>query len=143
MKKEIFYQDFYKLSKYFDNGFIVFFGILAFISVFDTLNKILINNYTIQNIFLAGEKIGKIMIIYLNNIYFLPLLNIIYFYYYYYISIIFYNLNYYLHYYILQKNIDYKMDKIHNEIKNIQVNPIITFLSYLALFIVFLINLML
>jgi hypothetical protein len=143
LKKEIFYQDFYELSKYFDKGFIVFFGILAFISVFDTLNKILINNYTIQNIFLAGEKFGKIIIIYLNNIYFLPLLNIIYFYYYYNISIIFYNLNYYLHYYILQKNIDYKMDKIHNEIKNIQVNPIITFLSYLALFIVFLINLML
>jgi uncharacterized membrane protein len=47
----------------------------------------------------------------------------------------------YFHYYILAENIGYKVEK--KEIKEIQVNPIITFLSYLVLLILFIINLML
>jgi hypothetical protein len=146
LNKETFYEDLYKLSKYFDKRFIIFFGILAFVAIIDTLNFYLINSYTIQNILQFSEKIERSTFLYpsLSIVLSLPInINILYFFFNLLIWSRFYYLNYYLHRYILSGNISYKMNKRANDIKNIQVNPMMTLLSYLALFIVFLINLIL
>jgi len=146
LNKETFYEDLYKLSKYFDQRFIIFFGILAFVAIIDTLNFYLINSYTIQNIFQSSEKIERSTFLYpsLRIVLSLPInINILYFFFNLSICSRFYYLNYYLHRYILSGNISYKINKRANDIKNIQVNPIMTLISYLLLFIVFIINLML
>ena len=123
LNKTTFYQDLYELGKYFNKRLVIFFGILVFIAVFDTLNKL----EPLEPIYLTFLSLG----------------NILCFWFYYILYYFFNSLNYYLHHYIFQKNIDYKIDDKEIKIKNIQVNPIITLLSYLALFIVFIINLML
>jgi len=146
LNKETFYEDLYKLSKYFDKRFIIFFGILAFVAIIDTLNFYLINSYTIQNILQFSEKIERSTFLYpsLSIVLSLPVnINILYFFFNLLIWSRFYYLNYYLHRYILSGNISYKMNKRANDIKNIQVNPMMTLISYLSLFIVFIINLML
>jgi hypothetical protein len=48
LDKETFYQDLYKLSKFFNKRLIIIFGTLAFIAIFDILNKVLLDNYTLQ-----------------------------------------------------------------------------------------------
>jgi magnesium-transporting ATPase (P-type) len=53
----------------------------------------------------------------------------------------FHSYYYYFHYYILAENIGHKVEEGYVKIS--QVNPMITILSYLALLIVFLINLIL
>jgi hypothetical protein len=146
LNKETFYDNLYKLSKYFDKRFIIFFGILAFVAIIDTLNFYLINSYTIQNIFQSSEKIERSTFLYpsLSIVLSLPVnINILYFFFNLLICSRFYYLNYYLHRYILSGNISYKINKRANDIKNIQVNPMMTLISYLSLFIVFIINLML
>jgi hypothetical protein len=82
LNKETFYEDLYKLSKYFDKRFIIFFGILAFVAIIDTLNFYLINSYTIQNILQFSEKIERSTFLYpsLSIVLSLPVnINILYF----------------------------------------------------------------
>jgi hypothetical protein len=141
LNKETFYQDFYKLSKYFNKRYAIFFGILSIVAVFDILNLFLLKNFTIQIILQPAiiERdlpfpVSKAVII----MYFLCFS--------FYIGLVssFSSFNYYLHYFILPENLGYKTDIY--EIKGILVNlmsPILAFLSYLALFIVFIINLLL
>jgi hypothetical protein len=120
---------------------IIIFGTLAFIAVFDILNKVLLDNYTLQPtlepIIMAEEEEDYFMYTVLS-----PLITFLYFIFY----IMYYSsyryLNYYLNYYVIAENIDYKIKEDYH-IKNVKVDPMITFLSYLILFIVFLINLIL
>jgi hypothetical protein len=150
LKKETIYQDFYKLSKYFNKRLTLIFGILAFVAIFDTLNFLLLKNYTLQNI-LQPIKIAKGLYLTMNQDLLFSILMIfssvyLFCFLIWYYKIFYYDfcsIYHYLNYYALAENIGYKINKIHNEIKNIQISPMITFLSYLALFIVFLINLML
>jgi hypothetical protein len=150
LNKETIYQDFYKLSKYFNKRLTLIFGILAFVAIFDTLNFLLLKNYTLQNI-LQPIKIAKGLYLMMNqdllfsilmifsSVYLFCFLTLYYKIFYYDL----YPIYHYLNYYALPENIGHKINKIDNEIKNIQVNPITTIFSYLALFIVFLINLIL
>jgi hypothetical protein len=146
-KEETIYQDFYKLNKYFNKRLLIVFGILTFVAIIDSLNFILLRNYTIQNIIqpiLIYEEIVSIMNqdLLLRASVIFSFAYLLYFLVYY---VIYYYVNYpiykdYIHY-ILAANIGYKVEK--KEIKEIQVNPMMTILSYLALLIVFLINLIL
>ena len=141
LNKETFYQDFYKLSKYFNKRYAIFFGILLIVAVFDILNLFLLKNFTIQ-IILQPAIIEKDWPFSISNA--IIIIHFICFYYYSSIVSSFYSLNYYLHYFILPENLGYKTDIY--EIKGIPVNlmsPILAFLSYLVLFIVFIINLLL
>jgi hypothetical protein len=139
--KEKFYQDISKLNKYFNKRLLIIFGILAYVAIFDSLNLFLLKNFTaqiiLQPIIIERNLLFQASLVFLAN-------NIVCFLFYYFL----YCHNYYLQHiprYIynnLATNIGYKVKNSYG-IKNIQVNPIITLLSYLALFIVFLINLML
>jgi hypothetical protein len=132
LNKETIYQDFYKLSKYFNKRLLIVFGALAFVAMFDSLNFLLLKNYTIQNMIRADDNLSLFASLSFPMTYILPFV-------FYYAD--YYSLQHTIHYYNLSKNIDYRINE--GEIKNVQTNPTITFLSYLALFIVFLINLML
>jgi len=147
LKEETIYQDFYKLNKYFNKRLLIVFGILTFLAILDSLNFLLLRSYTIQNIIqpiLIYEEIVSIM-----NQDLLLRTSVIFSFAYLLYFLVYYTIYYYVNYpiykdyihYILAANIGYKVEK--KEIKEIQVNPIITFLSYLALLIVFIINLML
>ena len=141
LNKETFYQDFYKLSKYFNKRYAIFFGILSIVAVFDILNLFLLKNFTIQ-IILQPAIIEKDWPFSVSNA--IIILHLICFRFYIGLVSSFYSFNYYLHYFILPENLGYKTDIY--EIKGILVNlmsPILAFLSYLALFIVFIINLLL
>jgi hypothetical protein len=139
--KKNFYQSFYKLSKFFSGHLLIFFGILFFVATIDTLNLFLLKNYSIVNI-LQPTIIEK-NLTELRNALVIVYPYMFCYWFYYFACLFLAGFKYYLHYYILPENIGHKADKNENEIKNIQVNPMITILSYLALFIVFLINLML
>jgi hypothetical protein len=146
-KEETIYQDFYKINKYFNKRLLIVFGILAFVAIFDMLNFLLLRSYTIQNIIqpiLIYEEIVSIMNqdLLLRASVFFSFAYLLYFLVYY---VIYYYVNYpiykdYIHY-ILAANIGYKVEK--KESKEIQVNPIMTIFSYLALLILFIINLLL
>jgi len=141
LNKETFYQDFYKLSKYFNKRYAIFFGILLIVAVFDILNLFLLKNFTIQ-IILQPAIIEKDWPFSVSNA--IIILHLICFRFYINLVSSFYSFNYYLHYFILPENLDYKTEIY--EIKGIPVSlmsPIFVFLSYLALFIVFIINLLL
>ena len=137
LNKKTFYQDLYKLSKYFDKRFIIFFGILAFVAIFDVHNLVLWKNYTIQTLLKPATIdeslifptliVSSFIYIFCFLIYFMS-----YYHFHYY---------YYFHYYILAENIGHKVEEGYVKIS--QVNPMITILSYLELLIVFLINLIL
>jgi Co/Zn/Cd efflux system component len=129
LNKETFYQDFYKLRKYFNKRLLVVFGALAFVAMFDSLNFLI---YTIQNMIRADDNLSLFASLSFPMTYILPFV-------FYYTD--YYRLQHTIHYYNLSKNIDYRINE--GEIKNVQTNPMIIFLSYLALFIVFLISLML
>jgi hypothetical protein len=98
---------------------------LAIIAVVDTINKFLLNNYTVQ--FILQPMIERNPPSYYSLI---SIIHIGYFFLYYFL---------YLFDFKFTKNIG----KVKKEIKEIQVNPIFVFLSYFVLFIVFLINLIL
>jgi hypothetical protein len=141
LNKETFYQDFYKLSKYFNKRYAIFFGILSIVAVFDILNLFLFKNFTIQ-IILQPAIIEKDWPFSVSNA--IIIIHLICFSFYIGLVSSFYSFNYYLHYFILPENLDYKTEIY--EIKGIPVSlmsPIFVFLSYLALFIVFIINLLL
>jgi hypothetical protein len=125
--KEFFYYDgLYKvLDNYFDKRFVILFGILAIIAVVDTINKFLLNNYTVQ--FILQPMIERRPPSYYSLI---SIFHIGYFFLYYFL-------------YLFDFKFTKSIDKVKKEIKEIQVNPIFVFLSYFALFIVFLINLIL
>jgi hypothetical protein len=123
--KETFYQDLYKLNKYFNKRLLLIFGVLAFVAVFDALNLFLLKNYTLQII--LQPKIIESNLLLQASLGF-PVSYIVYFLFYYLL-------------YIIVAYIGYNGKK--KEIKEIQVRSIITLLSYSVLFIVFLINLML
>jgi hypothetical protein len=137
--KETFYQDISKLNKYFNKHLLIIFGALTLVAIFDTLNLFLLRNYTLQivlqPIIIESNLLLQSSLAFSAN---------------YVICFLIYCMLYYLNdylqhvprYYISPQNINYKVDDSYG-IKNIQVNPIITIFSYLALFIVFLINLML
>jgi len=144
LKKETFYQGLYILNKYFNIRLFIVFGILTFVAILDSLNFILLKNYTIQNI--LQPTISLYSTINLDLIFqfsiivssvFLVCFLIPYLTYYHFI----YPDLHYFHYYILAENIGYKVEEGYVKIS--QVNPMITILSYLALLIVFLINLIL
>jgi hypothetical protein len=141
LDRETFYQDLYKLSKFFNKRLIIIFGTLAFIAIFDILNKVLLDNYTLQPtlepIIMAEEEEDYFMYTVLS-----PLITFLYFIFYIMYCSSYRHLNYYLNYYVIAENIDYKIKEGYH-IKNVKVDPMITFLSYLGLFIVFLINLIL
>jgi hypothetical protein len=141
LNKETFYQDFYKLSKYFNKRYAIFFGILSIVAVLDVLNLFLLKNFTIQ-IILQPAIIEKDWPFSVSNAIIIG--HFLCFSYYIGLVSSFYSLNYYFHYFILPENLGYKTDIY--EIKGIPVSlmsPILAFLSYLALFIVFIINLLL
>jgi hypothetical protein len=111
------------------------------------LNFLLLRNYTIQNIIqpiLIYEEILSIMNqdLLLHASVFFSFAYLLYFLVYY---VIYYYVNYPIYkdhiHYILAANIGYKEEK--KEIKEIQVNPMMTIFSYSALLILFIINLML
>jgi len=152
LNKETFYQDLYKLNKYINKRLLIIFGILAFIAIFDILNFLLLRNYTIQNVIqpivVLEELFSKTyqdLLFRVSIISSLAYLFCFLFYYMFFYYVIYPIRHYFLHYYsyILAENIGYKIDDEEIKIKNIQISPMTTFLSYLALFIVFLINLML
>jgi len=135
LDKETFYQDLYKLSRFFNKRLIIIFGTLAFIAVFDILNKVLLDNYTLQ------PTLEPIMMVDEEEDYFMytvfsPLITFLYFIFYIMYCSSYRHLNYYLNYYVIAENIDYKIKEGYH-IKNVKVDPMITFLSYLILFIVF------
>jgi hypothetical protein len=146
LKKETFYQSLYILDKYFNIRLFIVFGILTFLAILDSLNFILLKNYTIQNILQPTMSLSTMnqdltfqFLIIVSSVFlvcfFLP-----FFMYYHFI---YPNLHYF-HYYILAENIGYKVDK--SEVRGIQITPmrpIVIFISYLALFIIFIINLLL
>jgi hypothetical protein len=146
LKKETFYQGLYILNKYFNIRLFIVFGILTFLAILDSLNFILLKNYTIQNILQPTMSLSTMnqdltfqFLIIVSSVFlvcfFLP-----FFMYYHFI---YPNLHYF-HYYILAENIGYKVDK--SEVRGIQItpmSPIVIFISYLALFIIFIINLLL
>jgi hypothetical protein len=143
LKKETFYQGLYILNKYFNIRLFIVFGILTFVAILDSLNFILLKNYTIQNILQPTMSLSTInqdlifqSLIIVSSVFlvcsFLP-----FFVYYHFI----YPDLHYFHYYILAENIGHKVEEGYVKIS--QVNPMITILSYLALLIVFLINLIL
>ena len=147
LKKETFYQGLYILNKYFNIRLFIVFWILTFIAILDSLNFILLKNYTIQNILQPTislySTINQDLIFQFSIIvssvflvcFFLPYLM--------YYHFVYPDLHYF-HYYILAENIGYKVDK--NEVKGIQITPtrpIVIFISYLALLIIFMINLLL
>ena len=141
LDKETFYQDLYKLSRFFNKRLIIIFGTLAFIAVFDILNKVLLDNYTLQ------PTLEPIMMVDEEEDYFMytvfsPLITFLYFIFYIMYCSSYRYLNYYFNYYVIVENIDYKIKEDYH-IKNVKVDPIITFLSYLILFMIFLINLIL
>jgi hypothetical protein len=141
LNKETFYQDLYKLSKYFNKRYAIFFGILLIVAVLDILNLFLFKNFTIQ-IILQPAIIEKDWPFSVSNA--IIILHLICFRFYIGLVSSFSSFNYYLHYFILPENLDYKT-QIY-EIKGIPVSlmsPIFVFLSYLVLFIVFIINLLL
>jgi len=128
-KEFFYYDDLYKiLDNYFDKRFVILFGILAIIAVVDTINKFLLNNYTVQ--FILQPMIPMIERNPPSYYSWISIFHIGYFFLYYFL---------YLFDFKFTKNID----KVKKEIKEIQVNPIFVFLSYFVLFIVFLINLIL
>jgi hypothetical protein len=139
LDSDTFYQDLSELRRYFNKRLLILFGLLAFIALFDTTKEVLLDNYTIQPKLEPLIVIGEEMFNYIFAV-FLPLASFLNFLIYLNYYFIYHYLNYYLHYYILPENIDYKVDEKYY-IKNIQVDPIVTFLSYLALFIVFIVNL--
>jgi len=141
LDRETFYQDLYKLSRFFNKRLIIIFGTLAFIAVFDILNKVLLDNYTLQ------PTLEPIMMVDEEEDYFMytvfsPLITFLYFIFYIMYCSSYRYLNYYFNYYVIVENIDYKIKEDYH-IKNVKVDPIITFLSYLILFMIFLINLIL
>ena len=141
LNKETFYQDFYKLSKYFNKRYAIFFGILSIVAVFDILNLFLLKNFTIQ-IILQPAIIEKDWPFSVSNA--IIILHLICFRFYIGLVSSFYSFNYYLHYFILPENLDYKTEIYEiNGIPVSLISPIFVFLSYLALFIVFIINLLL
>jgi hypothetical protein len=152
LNKETFYQDLYKLNKYINKRLLIIFGILAFIAIFDILNFLLLRNYTIQNVIqpivVLEELFSKTyqdLLFRVSIISSLAYLFCFLFYYMFFYYVIYPIRYYFLHYYsyILAENLGYKIDNDEIKIKNIQISPMITFLSYSALFIVFIINLML
>ena len=146
LKKETFYQGLYILNKYFNIRLFIVFGILTFVAILDSLNFILLKNYTIQNILQPTMSLSTInhvlnfqsLIIASLIFLFCSLLPFIIYYHFIYPDL------HYFHYYILAENIGYKVDK--SEVKGFQITPtrpIVIFISYLALFIIFIINLLL
>jgi hypothetical protein len=147
LKKETFYQGLYILNKYFNIRLFIVFGILTFLAILDSLNFILLKNYTIQNILqptmslyttINQDLIFQSLIITSSVFLVCSLLPFIIYYHF-----ICPDLHYF-HYYILAENIGYKVYK--SEVKGIQITPtrpILIFISYLALSIIFMINLLL
>jgi len=147
LKKETFYQGLYILDKYFNIRLFIVFEILTFLAILDSLNFILLKNYTIQNILqpttslyttINQDLIFQSLII--TSSVFLVCSLLPFFMYYHFI----YPDLHYFHYYILAENIGYKVDK--SEVKRFQITPtrpIVIFISYLALSIIFMINLLL
>jgi hypothetical protein len=129
LNKETFYQDFYKLRKYFNKRLLIVFGALAFVAMFDSLNFLI---YTIQNMIREDDNLSLFASLSFPIVYILAFA-------FYYGD--YYRLQHTIHYYNLSKNIDYRINE--GEIKNVQTNPIIISLSYLALLIIFIINLLL
>jgi hypothetical protein len=79
LDRETFYQDLNELRRYFNKRLFILFGLLAFIALFDTTNKVLLDNYTIQPKLEPLIVIGEEMF---NNIFtvFLPLASFFLFY---------------------------------------------------------------
>jgi hypothetical protein len=147
LKKETFYQGLYILDKYFNIRLFIVFGILTFVAILDSLNFILLKNYTIQNILqpttslyttINQDLIFQSLIITSSVFLVCSLLPFIIYYHFIYPDL------HYFHYYILAENIGHKVYK--SEVKGIQITPtrpIVIFISYLALSIIFMINLLL
>jgi len=146
LEKETFYQGLYILNKYFNIRLFIVFGILTFVAIIDSLNFILLKNYTIQNILqpkMSLSTINQVLIfqsLIIVSLVFLVCSLLPFFMYYHFV---YPNLHYF-HYYFLAENIGYKVDK--NEVKGIRItpmSPIAIFISYLVLLIIFIINLLL
>jgi hypothetical protein len=138
--KETFYQGLYKLNKYFNKNLLIIFGALAFVAVFDTLNLFLLKKYTLQ-IVLQPVIIDSNLLLQASLAFSVKYVICFILY-----CILYYHNHYLQHipsYYNFAENIGYKIDDDEIKIKNIQVNPMMTLLSYFVLLIVFLINLML
>ena len=147
LKKETFYQGLYILDKYFNIRLFIVFEILTFLAILDSLNFILLKNYTIQNILqpttslyttINQDLIFQSLIIVSLVFLVCSLLPFIIYYHFIYPDL------HYFHYYILAENIGYKVYK--SEVKGIQItpmSPIAIFISYLVLLIIFIINLLL
>jgi hypothetical protein len=146
LKKETFYQGLYILNKYFNIRLFIVFGILTFVAILDSLNFILLKNYTIQNILQPTMSLSTIN--HVLNFQSLIIVSLVFLFcsllpFFVYYHFIYPDLHYF-HYYVLAENIGYKVDK--NEVKGFQItptSPIVIFISYLALSIIFIINLML
>ena len=146
LKKETFYQGLYILDKYFNIRLFIVFEILTFLAILDSLNFILLKNYTIQNILQPTTSLSTInqdlifqSLIIVSLVFLVcSLLPFIIYYHFIYPDL------HYFHYYILAENIGYKVYK--SEVKGIQItpmSPIAIFISYLVLLIIFIINLLL
>ena len=146
LKKETFYQGLYILDKYFNIRLFIVFEILTFLAILDSLNFILLKNYTIQNILQPTMSLSTInqdlifqSLIIVSLVFLVcSLLPFIIYYHFIYPDL------HYFHYYILAENIGYKVYK--SEVKGIQItpmSPIAIFISYLVLLIIFIINLLL